>query len=625
MIARDNSISCYFSVSDRRNEEKMIIKPPSRKISFRRMLFQCMALVSILPILALGIFSSLNTYGTFQDNKDQLMDLNLSQINNNINIGLAAYEDLEYQIYTNDDVVAWVRMIDEGKDVPAMVNQTRRYINGLLNTKEYIRAITIVTEGGNVITYDTMTAVSTDSSWIDNFSLGIDELYEEVTSDYNKHVFSTEYATTFANKDYYLFHMAHRIVNYKNLEERLGMVIVSLDEELLQSIYAPESGVQDRKDFDDSTYILDKEGKIISYKNDSSYIGKQVDINCENEKKQLQEYLKQSSIQNNQADVYSYYDEKYDWTLVSVIDYISLRKSLFLQTMSAAGIAMAVLIVAFLLSLGISRRLNAEISRVASEMGRAKDGDLTSRIEIYEDTTEEIETMANAYNDMIDKLRESTEKERIATQKHQEAHIVALEAQINPHFLYNTLDTINWMAIEKDEFDISNAINALATILRYAIAKSNAKVTVKDEIEWLKKYIFLQQFRLKDKFVCELDVDPDIVDAPIHKLLMQPFIENAIIHGFEDSIDGAKLIIRLKKEDSNIVISIIDNGKGMPEESVNQINEGKIEGKDRTHIGMGNVITRMKMYYGDSASVSVNSEVGKGTTIVLRIPYEKNE
>lgn len=590
----------------------------SRKISFRRMLLKYMVFVSVVPILVLGTFSVFNVYRTIQNNTDKMMDANLTQIGNSINTTINAYEDLEYQIYTNDDVVAWCEMIDEGKDVPATVNQMRRYIRGLLNTKDYIRAITIVTDGGYVVTYDTMNWFSNESSWIENFSKDFNEIYDEVTADYKKKIYSTEYATTFANDDYYLFHLAHRIVNYKNLEEKVGMVIVSLDEKLLQSSYDTESDSTGR-----DTYIIDSEGRIISSKYRQSLIGDKVNRNISSKRAQEKEYINASSIHGRWVNVYVSSNELRDWTVVSVIDDANLKLTVFLQTLYTAGIAFVILLLAFVSSLSISRRLNSDIERLSSGMGRAKEGDLNTRIDINEDTPEEIETMANAYNDMIDKLRESTEKERIATKKQQDAHIVALEAQINPHFLYNTLDTINWMAIEKEEFDISNAINALATILRYAIAKSNALVTVREEIEWLKKYIFLQQFRLKDAVSCELDVDPDIMDASIHKLLMQPFIENAIIHGFEDSTENATLWISLKNEDNHIVIRIKDNGKGMSPEMVDQINKGVIEAKDRTHIGMGNVITRMKMYYADDASVSVESTMDVGTIVTLKVPYNK--
>lgn len=592
----------------------------SHKISFRGMLLKYIVFVSVVPILALGFFSVINIYKTIQNNTNKLMDVNLAQIGNNINITISAYEDLEYQIYTNDDIVAWCKMIDEGEDVSATVNQIRRYIRGLLNTKDYIRAITIVTDGGYIITYDTMNWFSNESSWIVNFSKDFNEIYDEVTKDYKKKIYLTEYATTFANDDYYLFHLAHRIVNYKNLEEKVGMVIVSLDEELLHDIYSSESEGADR-----DTYIIDSNGRIISNKNKQSSIGKSINNSIEKKEEQQKEYIKASSINSRWANVHTSTNEQLGWTVVTVTDGANLRLTIFLQTLYAAGISLIILLIALIFSLRISRRLNSDIKRVSLGMGRAKEGDLNTQIVIYDDTPEEIETMANAYNDMIDKLRESNEKERIAIQKQQDAHIVALEAQINPHFLYNTLDTINWMAIEKEEYDISNAINALATILRYAIAKSNAKVTVKEEIEWLKKYIFLQQFRLKDTITCDLDVDPDLLQAPIHKLLMQPFIENAIIHGFEDTGMDAKLWISLKREEDHIVIRIKDNGKGISPETVEQINKGVIEAKDRTHIGMGNVITRMKMYYSDNASVSVESTMDVGTVVTLKIPYNESE
>lgn len=594
-------------------------KSLDKKISFKSRLVRTFAVTSIAPIILIGLFSEFNMLGTLKKNTNTMMEAGLSQMNKYIEVSLDSYEDLIYQIYTNDDVVEWVQRVDREQDVPATVNQLRRYMNGLLNTKDYIRAITIVTEGGSVITYDTMTWVSTDSSWMDSFSMSIDEMYEDVTANYDMHIYSTEYATTFANKNYYLFHMAHRIVNYKKLNDRIGMVIVSIDEEYLPSIYAANSSSGQ------CTYLVDQNGMIISMPEDKTAIGQTISLNLENKTKQKQEFIKNSSINSKMANVYSLGDDNYGWTIVSVIDDANLRNTVVFQGFLVAGIATALLIWVLFISIRITKELNTDIATVASGMERAREGDLDTQIIINQDMPVEIEMMASAYNQMIEKLKYANEKEKEANRKQQEAQIAALEAQINPHFLYNTLDTINWMAIEKDEFDISNAINALATILRYAIAKSNARVTVKDEMEWLKKYIFLQQFRLKDQFSCELDVDPDLLEAPIYKLLMQPFIENAIIHGFEDKAEHAAIWISLKQSDNNIVIRIRDNGKGMPEETVDQINRGNVEGKDRTHIGMGNVITRMKMYYGQNATVTAESILGEGTQITLLIPIFSEE
>jgi two-component system sensor histidine kinase YesM len=176
----------------------------------------------------------------------------------------------------------------------------------------------------------------------------------------------------------------------------------------------------------------------------------------------------------------------------------------------------------------------------------------------------EIESIADGFNDTLEKLNE-------AITRQQEAQIVALEAQINPHFLYNTLDTINWMAIDRDEYDISNAISSLATILRYAIVNSNAEVSIREESEWIKKYIYLQQYRVKNRFSCSINVAPDTMDAGIHKLLLQPFVENAIVHGFEKDIQDAELVLNIEKKDENVEIRIEDNGSGMDDELMDMI------------------------------------------------------
>ncbi len=222
---------------------------------------------------------------------------------------------------------------------------------------------------------------------------------------------------------------------------------------------------------------------------------------------------------------------------------------------------------------------------------------------------------------MLGKLGEAREKEKEAGEKQRVAEIKALEAQINPHFLYNTLDTINWMAIDKNEFNISNAITSLATILRYAITKSNEMVEVRDEVEWLKKYIYLQQTRLKNRFHCEVNVEPEVIDFKIHKLLLQPFIENAIVHGFEGMKREHILKINMSLEDGFLYISIKDNGKGIESSIVESFNDGEFQKSENSgHIGVENAISRLYMYYGEQTSVKFTSVLGEGTEVTILIP-----
>ena len=159
------------------------------------------------------------------------------------------------------------------------------------------------------------------------------------------------------------------------------------------------------------------------------------------------------------------------------------------------------------------------INKLVHLIKRVGKGELSARVEDDEKIPTEIRMVGNQFNVTLDKLQESMKKEKEAHESQKNAEIAALEAQINPHFLYNTLDTIYWMAIDRDEFEISNSITSLAKILRYGIDNSNGITTVKMEYEWLQQYLYLQQTRLKNTFQCEISIPPEIMKWKIHKLL----------------------------------------------------------------------------------------------------------
>ena len=180
------------------------------------------------------------------------------------------------------------------------------------------------------------------------------------------------------------------------------------------------------------------------------------------------------------------------------------------------------------------------------------------------------------------------------------------------------------MAIDKDEYDISNAISALANILRYAIVNSNGEVTIRDEMEWLRKYIYLQQYRVKNSFSYNAFVEPDAQAAIVHKLLLQPFIENAIKHGFTPDQEDAKLGVYVGRKDDFLQITIEDNGKGMDPDIIEKINSRDFETlKGNTNIGISNVVTRLEMYYGNEGKMRAEPGRERGSLIIIEIPYKK--
>lgn len=594
----------------------------SSKQSLRRKLIRLFLVTSAIPILTMSLFSFYNIAITLKENSDTLTKKNLEQIGNNLHISLEAYEDLLYQIYTDDDVVQLVDNLNADIDTAVTINQLRRYIQGLLNTKNYIRSISIITSEGRVITYDQLTKVTNENSWLKNYSLSEKQLYERISSDNATHILPLEYGTTFANEDFYLLHIAHRIIDYKELTKHSGVVIVSLDEHFLRSICMELGG--ENSDMDSFSFLVDETGRLISFP-EQEPLAKQITNSVAAPEERQHTYTDFVREHYGGGEFFLslsvYHDNQLGWDIVNVSNRRAAMQRLLHQLEILLLVSGASVLAAVGLTLLLSRQLSDSIRQVVETMRLASGGDMTARVRIDTLMPVEIESIARQFNDMIGKLDQSIQNEKAAGERQRIAEIKALEAQINPHFLYNTLDTINWMAIERDEFDISNTISSLANILRYAITDSNEMVFIRDEIEWLKKYIFLQQKRLLKEFQCRIEADPEVMSCKIYKLLLQPFVENAIIHGFKGEEHKLVLKVRFFRQEDRLHIVIEDNGRGMAPELVNKLNRQNHPAEG--HIGLNNVLSRLHIYYGSEAGAFFQSVEKQGTQAHIFVPWRR--
>lgn len=595
----------------------------TKQISLWRRLIFIFIMTSTIPIIILCLLMLYETSTALRQNTDALMQNSVKQLGDNLDIQMEAYQDLLYQLYTGDDMVEWVDRINDDYDKPVTINQLRRYLRGILNSKDYIRSITIITESGTEVTYNCIAATTYANSWIDNFSYSMEELYYTISSDNKTHIYSTEYGTTFASEDYYLLHLGHRIIDYRKLEKENGIVILSLDQKVLQQIL--ESSNKNGNE----NFLVDDEGRIVSC-SDKTRIGQQIFEPEASEEEKLDKYRQFAGellqVNKEYVSIYTGRNEKMQWEIVSAADQSVFMMEIYSKMRIIAGVCLLLLFVTLFLVWKQGRQLMESVNIVVKAMKSVGAGNLETRVPIPEQMPREIETVALQFNDTLEKLVNAQKKEKEATDRQRKAEIRALEAQINPHFLYNTLDTINWMAIDRDEFDISNAINSLATILRYAITDSNGTVTVRDEVEWLRKYIYLQQFRLKSKFIRKIEVQPEVLEVKIHKLLLQPFVENAIIHGFRGEQEQCILEVIFTGETDGLHIAIRDNGSGMEPELVEKVNFGQqIRSEEKSHIGMDNAIMRLNSYSDGKAKIFVKSEMGKGTEVNIFWPILFNE
>lgn len=570
-------------------------KAGGKKRSMRNLLIHRFSILTVVMIAVICAYMSYNIAVSLRHSTEELTNINMNAAESILRIRFDEYENLMYQMYTNDDMVVWADNINNDTDAAVSVAKMRRYLSTVLNSNKYIRSIMVIMSNGRVITYDQLTSAIHANSWISHFSLSSEEIYDIASADFASHIWPTEFGTRFANDDYYLFHIAHRMVNYKQLDRQYGVIVISIDESLLDEVLSTI------KTGDSEVYLTDADGRIISCA-DKSRIGTT---------------LRPSA--NTRVDGLE--DGVFGWSVIRIHDDSQYLKSLVGKLLQIICLGLALIVAAIFIISKISSKLTRDIDGIVEGMHQTGESGIPARLPRKVEMLSEVDVIAKQYNDMIDDLEKALLREKTEAENSREAEVRMLEAQINPHFIYNILDTVNWIAIEKDEYDISNAISTLAAILRYAISNSNKLVTLRDEVDWLKKYVYLQQFRLKNKFNFEIDIDPAILDVQVHKLIIQPFVENAIVHGFDTKRETYILKINMVAEGDQVVITIADNGKGIRPEVLAAIESGDVkEMRDNAGIGLSNAFLRLHRYCEGQEEVSIRSRLDEGTTVTIRFP-----
>lgn len=238
-------------------------------------------------------------------------------------------------------------------------------------------------------------------------------------------------------------------------------------------------------------------------------------------------------------------------------------------------------------------------------------------------TVKEIKTLDNSFEHMtkqIKALMDKVRNEEIALRK---TELKALQAQINPHFLYNTLDSIQWMCEQNKSEDAVKMVGALAKLFRISISRGHELITIKDELQHAKNYFIIQSYRYRNQFEYEFNVDDGLENYLCNKITIQPLIENAIYHGIDRMVDEGKISVNVKDKGKDIIIEVEDNGIGMTKEQCEKIL--KKERSDSSGIGVKNVNDRLKIYFGDEYGLTVESELDVGTKVTVKIPKISEE
>ena len=310
------------------------------------------------------------------------------------------------------------------------------------------------------------------------------------------------------------------------------------------------------------------------------------------------------------------------WTLVSMVPY----KSVMAETMAISGVMILAVAITLIVTLLLLNRILTGVvkplKKLEKYMVQVNPDNMDQRMEIL--TDDEIGHLSMKFNQMMDRIRNLKEQVIEEQEDKRKYELQALQAQINPHFLYNTLDSIIWMA-ETNDSNIVAMTEALAKLFRISLNKGNEEISLERELEHVKNYLIIQSMRYADKFTYEISAEPGVERCRTIKLILQPIVENCIYHGIKKKRGTGKITIRAYRREQNLIIEVSDDGCGMPEEICRKILSDEIESEDISGSGIGvkNVNERIQLRFGKKYGLSYSSEEGVGTTVTYVLPYNE--
>jgi two-component system sensor histidine kinase YesM len=472
------------------------------------------------------------------------------------------------------------------------------YLSGLMANKSYIQSIAIVTEDQQIYQagYDFLLKRDLKQDWI------IDAMKQSrLQTFYN---LKDEPGIILCRTMQYGKHY----VSMNIIEMDYEILIGAYDAEPLQSvqvfIYTPDqkmflSNIDHKK----SQTNIDAVQKLAAGENDTGY------IHFGGEKQFFIRYTSNVS----------------SLTTVSMIPYRILFRDATDLKYKFMLIGVFAILLALTASLILSSRICKGIQILTKNMEDIKEGNLDARAQIM--SQDEVGKLADTFNNMMAQIKALMQEVKTKEKLKREAEQSVLAAQIQPHFLYNTLNSIQYMAHMKEESEIENVTNALAELLRSVLGNKDEFITFWEERLYIENYMTIQRFKYRNNFSLIWDVDDELWSFPIPKLLLQPIVENALLHGIADMEHGGVINVKIYSQDDEIIFKITDNGKGMKKEVINKLLSDTQKQDDLRfrRVGITNVFGRIGLIYGKQYGGTIYSYPDMFTCVELRIPRVKKE
>ena len=542
------------------------------------------------------------------------IDIN-SQIIKNIDENTKNLTRQSMAVYANlDDLALVLNTTDEKIDTNYLesYNRMSNYFQSVLQSNDKIDSIALIDVNGKVIHYLNHFGSSLNLHSVQEEKWFKDALsYKGFPIIIEPHV--NEFSDTGALAKTAVISIARAIINLENSSNKpMGVLVFDQSLKQFQNIY---ENIQTQKD--EVLIVTGKTGNII-YSNKP--IGSELNKNLS------------SIINNKKGNYFDYYINKkntlvtyahsldFEWNIISLVPYTSLQsKTLYLKNIYIS-LLIAVLVLGLILSFIFTKIATSPLEKLTFSFKSLQNGDFSTRIETKGEN--EFSQIVYTFNNMVANIQKLIKEKYEMTLLHKQAELTALQNQINPHFLYNTLTSIKSVIDYGDSHNASLMIESLSDIFRYCLNKGTDTVEFQQELDHIQKYLYIQKLRFGDKFHVFYDIDEDVMHLHMLRLTLQPIVENAIYHGFESIQQNGELRITAKLFQNKFYIYIYDNGVGIPKEKLEEINSLiLLENKHVPEkLGIHNVNARIRNYFGDDYGLKILSTVDVNTTVKIILP-----
>ena len=563
--------------------------------------FSALMVIAVLIFL----FIALNyTKNSIYENSINYTSQIIKQVNYDIDSYVKYLENISFIVSTSSDVSNY--LYNEGQTDMEREEEKERILSQfktIMDSRSDIYNIAVVANNGRSILNDG------GDEFTEYINVRDQDWYKAALEAKDGTAISSSHVQNAIKSSYkWVITLSKALINYNNAQNE-GVFFVDLN-------YTSISELCNNNNIGNKGYIfiLDEDGNIIYHPKQQLMYGGLITENVDDIMACKENYF------NTGDKIYTISkSDKTGWTVVGAANTSELLKNNKQAQMMYLLVAAVLLLGVILISSIIAREITRPIRQLRDSMSMVEEGQF-DKANVAVTAKNEIGSLSKSFNVMTERIHTLMEQNVYEQKQKRKNEMKALQAQINPHFLYNTLDSIIWMSEAGQNEEVVLMTSALAKLLRQSISNDREQVTVEEEIEYVRSYLTIQKMRYKDKLEYSIEVSPEINHIMIIKFALQPLVENAIYHGLKYKETKGNLNIRGYERGDKAYITIADDGVGMDEDVLEHIFDETMKEHKSNGVGVPNVQKRLQLYYGPEYGISYISRKGVGTVATVTVP-----